>query len=258
MIKIYVCDDQEIHLLAIKKIIEDAILFAEVPMQIELASTDPVEIAEHFEPSETNVYFLDIDLSNETYDGLKLAIKIRESDPRGFIIFITSHLEFGMLTFEYKLGTFDYIVKTPDPALLKNRVESTLKAIAERYQTEQVNQEQENHPKRIKFTSDYEEKYVPINELIMLEIVGNHKLQVMSKHQNFECNGSLGKLEYELPNYFFRCHRSTIINLKEVVSRSAKDEIISMSNGAELQCSRRQQKKFEKLLNEFNLQPYSK
>ncbi|BDR57028.1 LytR/AlgR family response regulator transcription factor [Xylocopilactobacillus apis] len=253
MIKIFICDDQEIHLKAIQKIIEDGILFAEVPMQIKLATTDPFEIVNNITPSETNVYFLDIDLSNETYDGLKLAIKIRESDSHGFLIFITSHLEFGMLTFEYKLGAFDYIVKTPDTELLKSKINSALKAIADRCQTDQHNQEEDKNPQRIKFTSDYEEKYVLINELIMLEVIGNHKLQIMSKHQNFECNGALGKLEYELPNYFFRCNRSIIINLKEVASRSEKNETITLSNGAEVQCSKRQQKKFEQLITKLNL-----
>ena len=68
-------------------------------MEIVLATTDPLELLKKFNSQETNVFFLDIDLANEQYNGLSLALKIRESDPNGFIVFITAHLEFCMLIF---------------------------------------------------------------------------------------------------------------------------------------------------------------
>jgi two-component system response regulator AgrA len=253
MIKIFICDDELIHLEAIRQVIERGILFSKITTKIELATTEPEKIMDSLDKldrHELNVYFLDIDLSHEIYDGLKLAMKIREKDPFGFIIFITSHIEFGFLTFEYKLGAFDYIVKTDSSELLKNKIISTLKAIEDRWNVNLQNNEEQSA--KIKFISDYEEKFIPVNELIALEIVGNHKLQIISKYKIFESNGTLGKIENKLPNSFFRCHRSSIINLKEVVSVSKKGEIVTMSNGIEIQCSKRQQKKFLQLLKEIN------
>ncbi|BDR55552.1 LytR/AlgR family response regulator transcription factor [Xylocopilactobacillus apis] len=246
MIKIYVCDDQEVHLQAITQIIENRIAFEEISMELVLATTNPSELLERFNSQEINVYFLDIDLSDEQYDGLNLALKIRESDPNGFIIFITSHLEFGMLIFEYKIGALNYIVKTADPELLKSKINSTIDTICERTQNS-VNQ----HEQEIKFASGRGDKYILISDLIALELVGNHKLEIVSKHQVFNCNGSLGQFEDELPNHFIRCRRDMLVNLNEVVTCSVKEEMITMSNGFTISCSRWQINKFKPILEKF-------
>ncbi|BDR57861.1 LytR/AlgR family response regulator transcription factor [Xylocopilactobacillus apicola] len=239
MTKIFICDDQPTHLGAVKKIVENGILFAEHPFNIELATTDPNEIVQHLGNNEMAVYFLDIDLNHEEYDGLKLAMKIREKDPFGFLIFITSHLEFGMVTFEYKLGAFDYIMKTPDLELFKERILAALRAVVERTTTNsEVN--------RIKLKTDYEDRYLSVEDLIMLEIVGNHRLQITTKDQVTECNGTLKKVKSELPNYFFSCNRGIVINLKEVAAQ--KLETVVMTNGSIVQCSGRQMKELKKRL----------
>ncbi|BDR59115.1 LytR/AlgR family response regulator transcription factor [Xylocopilactobacillus apicola] len=247
MIKIFVCDDQETHLAAITKIIKDKTMFEEIAMQIEVATTNPQEIIGNLDAATTSIYFLDIDLANEQYDGLQLALKIRESDPHGFIIFITSHSEFGMLTFEYKLGAFDYIVKPTDPELLKNKIDSAIDTICERYRIDQAN----NHEEEIEFTSDRDRKYIRLKDLVDIEVVGNHKLKVVSKHQIFECNGSLEKFEGHFPDYFIRCRRDALVNLKEVVECSSKEGIIKLSNGFTIECSKWQIKKFAPILAKF-------
>jgi len=253
MIQIFICDDQKLHLDAIKKIIETKIVFADVPMKVALATTNPTEIIKSVSPKTTNVYFLDIDLDSESFDGLKLAIKIRSIDVHSFIIFVTSHMEFGMVTFEYKLGAFDYILKTPDKEIFENKIESTLKAIVKRCQTDQHNQMIENNKQSIKFISDYEEKHIQTRELITLEVVGNHKIRVTSEHQIFDCYGTLGSFIKELPDYFFRINRSTVINLRMIVRCSTKEEIIRMANGTNILCSKRQLRKLKGLLNEFDI-----
>ncbi|BDR58098.1 LytR/AlgR family response regulator transcription factor [Xylocopilactobacillus apicola] len=252
--KIFICDDQEIHLLAIKKIVESLIACKDAPMSIAIATTEFEEIISNLETNGLNIYFLDIDLNNDRYNGIDLALKIRQIDPLGFIIFITSYFEYGMLTFEYKIGAFDYIIKSLDSAILKEKINNVLNAVAQRHQFILNNQEKiDNDSKSIKFVSDYEEQFVLIEELIMLEMIGNHKLQVITKDRIFECNGTLGGFESKLPNYFFRCHRSVIINLKKVIKRSIKDESFVLSNGAEVQCSTRKQKKCIHMLDNLNI-----
>lgn len=255
MFKIFVCDDQDIYLKNISKIIKDRILFLDMPMKIEFATTKPAELISKLDSriSEKDIYFLDIDLSDETYDGLKLAVKIRKYDPDGFIIFITSHLEFGMLTFEYKIGAFDYIVKTDDWQAFKDKIGEALSSIAERCETGKINSEKKNELKLLKFVSDYDIKQVNIDDLVSLEVVGNHKISVTGKYQMFQCNGSLSKIFNNLPEYFFKCSRSSIINLKEMESRSVKDEVIIMSNGSKIPCSKWQQNKFKDTLDKFSM-----
>lgn len=58
-----------------------------------------------------------------------------------------------MLTFKYKISTLDYIVKTTDTELLKNKINSVIDTICERYEkSKDSHSEQE-----IKFTSDRED-----------------------------------------------------------------------------------------------------
>lgn len=44
-------------------------------------------------------------------NGFELAQEIRKFDPRGFIIFITTHAELSYMTFTYKVEALDYIIK---------------------------------------------------------------------------------------------------------------------------------------------------
>ncbi|MBP1047234.1 response regulator transcription factor [Enterococcus sp. BWM-S5] len=256
MINIFICDDSIQHLENIKEIIKAGTLFLDTPMNIKQATTSPKSLLEamgQYKDDETNVYFLDIDLADRQYDGLQLAVAIRERDPLGFIVFVTSHVEFGFLTFEYKLGAFDYIVKTADSDILRSKIFATIKAIEKRWNTKvSSSKEWQQTSRKIRFVSDYEEKYVGLEEIIAMEVIGNHKLQVVTKHQIFECNSSLGNFEKQLPEYFFRCHRSYIINLKEVESKSRTAEEVVMTNGFVVQCAKRQQKKFLELIKMIN------
>ena len=52
--------------------------------------------------------------------GLELAVKLREYDPRGFIVFITAHDDMMFETFRYRLEALDYIVKGA-PAMMAAR-----------------------------------------------------------------------------------------------------------------------------------------
>lgn len=58
----------------------------------------------------TGAFFLDICLQSEM-TGLILAQELRKIQPRCFIIFITSHSEMSILTFQYKVEALDFIIK---------------------------------------------------------------------------------------------------------------------------------------------------
>ena len=51
--------------------------------------------------------------------GLTLAQEIRKYDPRGFIIFVTTHSEMSYMTFIYKLEALDFILKDEPKELPK-------------------------------------------------------------------------------------------------------------------------------------------
>ena len=47
------------------------------------------------------IFFLDIEIKQETQKGLEVAGKIRKLDPYALIVFVTTHSEFMPLTFRY-------------------------------------------------------------------------------------------------------------------------------------------------------------
>ena len=103
MIDIYICEDSEEQREAITHYVESAVLIREYDMKIKISTNSPEKIIEELKLSDnTGIYFLDIDLQS-TKNGILLAKEIREYDPRGFIIFVTSHSEMSFLNFQYKV-----------------------------------------------------------------------------------------------------------------------------------------------------------
>ena len=72
--------------------------------QLVFTSQNPNELLHYTKINKVNVAILDIDLNNEM-SGLKLAENIRKYDKEIYIIFITGHLEFGLVAYKYKTLT---------------------------------------------------------------------------------------------------------------------------------------------------------
>ena len=111
MIKIFICEDNKNQQEKFKDIISNIIIIENYDMEIELVTENPYEVLEHIKENTTSgLYFLDVDLHSKI-NGIQLAEKIRKYDPRGFIVFVTTHAEMSYLTFMYKVEAMDYIIK---------------------------------------------------------------------------------------------------------------------------------------------------
>ena len=65
------------------------------------------------------VYLLDIDLKNQTKQGLDIGLEIRKEDLKAQIAFVTAYSEFMPLTFRYKIQALDFVDKSMEDADLK-------------------------------------------------------------------------------------------------------------------------------------------
>ena len=93
MLKLYICEDIEVQRNRMQQVIENMILMEELDMEFGCVSEDPHRILDTVkETGEVGIYFLDIALGADM-TGLTLAQEIRKYDPRGFIIFVTTHSE---------------------------------------------------------------------------------------------------------------------------------------------------------------------
>ena len=110
MISIYICDDEETVRHQIKDALQRKILMENYDMKVLCAATAR-ELLNALEDNRRNIYFLDVDLEDEAWDGFTLGQELRRRDPHGTLIYITGYGDLAWKTFQYHLEAFDYIVK---------------------------------------------------------------------------------------------------------------------------------------------------
>ena len=226
MLDIFVCEDNAIQRQNIVKTIQNAVLIEELDMQLVLDTGDPYKLLEKLEASRnTGIYFLDIDL-NSSMNGMKLAQQIRLYDPRGFIIFITAHSELSYMTFQYRVEAMDFVLKD-NPAEAKVKLRECLLNAMERH-TLQTNKTHKVYTLEVggrKISVDYE-------DILFFETSSNlHKVILHAKDRQIEFPGTIKELASALSGDFVRCHRSFLINKKNIKEIDAKNRIIHFING---------------------------
>ena len=134
MLKVYICEDDKSQRDQYSKIIQDIIAIENLDFKVEMISEDPRKVLEHVKNVKgqgSGIYFLDIELKVDDLNGIILAQEIRKYDPRGFVVFVTTHSEMTLLTFKYNVEAMDYIIKDITKDNIKN--------IKEKFRTVQAN-----------------------------------------------------------------------------------------------------------------------
>lgn len=178
-------------------------------------------------PSQTNIYFLDIILG-EFSNGLKLAQRIRDKDIFGYIIFVTSHLEFAFPAIQYKIRALDYILKNDGD--LKNRIFQCLDTIRK----EIAGKPNEVEEQTILIRTNGTHFIIPLNDIIYFETNTTKRSIVLhTQDKAIEFRDSLDELQNRLNESFYRCHRSYLINLRYIqsISRKRSDLHVLLKNG---------------------------
>ena len=210
---------------AIVQTIQNTVLIEEPDMRLVLDTGDPYVLLEKIKGSQsTGIYFLDIDLGSNI-NGMKLAQQIRLLDPSGFIIFITAHSELSYMTFQYRVEAMDFVLKNPAEMDVKIR-ECLLNAI-ERYtlQTNRTHRVYTIETGGRKISIDYD-------DILFFETSGNaHKVILHGKDRQIEFPGAIKELTKTLDGDFVRCHRSFLINKKNIKEADTKNRMIYFTNG---------------------------
>lgn len=226
MLNIFVCEDNAIQRQTIVQTIQNIILMEELDMQLVLDTEDPYVLLERVKASQdTGIYFLDIDL-NSDMNGMKLAQQIRLFDPRGFIIFITAHSELSYMTFQYRVEAMDFVLKD-NPAEVKVKIRECLLNAMERYtlQTNKTHKVYTIETGGRKISVDY-------NDIFFFETSGNiHKVILHAKDRQIEFFSTIKDLLKAFGDDFVRCHRSFLVNKKNIKEVDTKNRIIHFING---------------------------
>ena len=226
MLKIFVCEDNIEQKDKLNNIIENIILIENYDMNLELATGDPHKILNYLKSTETSgIYFLDVDLHCDI-NGIQLAEQIRKYDPRGFIIFITTHAEMSYLTFIYKVEAMDYIIKD-NFKNISDRIKQCIENAHNKYLTKTTDLQKV-------FSIKVDDKIININydNIIFFETSQTiHKIVIHCNNRQVEFYGQMKDVEKSLDDKFCRCHTSFIVNKSKIKEIDKKNRIAYMING---------------------------
>ena len=234
---VIICEDNNIQRTKLESVIIEEINSSNLNINISQSTSNPKEIIEYISISENKnfIFFLDIEL-NSDLNGIELAHIIRKYAPQGYIVFVTSHAELTLLTFEYKVQVMDYILKFNSKILRSEISECLIEAYND---CKNVN----NIGKRY-ISIDVGNKVVNFNadDILFFETERDHKISIHSFDEHIEFYCSLKKIEKLMPPYFYKVHRSYIVNTRNIKSIDKNTLTIEMANGANCYISKRYMK----------------
>ncbi len=173
-----------------------------------------------------DILFLDIQMDG--MDGLETARKLRAGKFRGFLIFITVLKEMVFQSFEVQ--AYDYLVKPVD----EKQFEKTMERLFASMQN--VGEDS------LLVQQGYERRIVPKDEIVFCEVIDRKIYLNLASGEVVDYYERIENLETKLDSYFFRCHRSYLINLKHL--KGYKNGTAYMDNNKEVPVSRLRSKEF--------------
>ncbi len=209
---IAICDDELSVLKAIAKITEASIISNDFDAEVKLATTNQSLIFDGIKKHEIDVLFLDVDFKGNGINGVEFALELRKYNKNFKLIFMTSHFEYAMLSFQCK--TFDYIMKPIDDTKVTN--------VLKRLSTDLC----EAELGLFKVNKDY---MVRTKDILYIER-NKSKATIYTKDCTYQTCSSLNTLEQELPNSFVRVHRSYIVNTDQISKVSKENKSIYFTN----------------------------
>ena len=199
--KALIVDDEPLACDEIQFLLED---FPEIEV---IGEVNNIDAAKKFiNDKDPDLIFLDIQLPGES--GFDLLNKV---DIRGHVVFVTAYDEYAVRAFE--VNALDYLLKPVNP----KRLEKTIK----RY----INSKNDslNIIKKLEYDDsiflriDHSIKFIKLNSIIVINAEADYSQIVTLEGKQGLVLKSLKEWQSILPEkYFYRIHRSTIINCNYV------------------------------------------
>ncbi len=213
MIKIGICDDNEIEYMLLKKIVTT--LLTEKGLDYEISTfSKGEELLSAMEKEAFQLLFLDIMM--EGIDGIHLGKLIRNHDLDTEIIYCTSSQEFLLASYEvFALG---YVIKPYEVVQIGRLLDYF------------IHKHGISSTKYIMVKSNFMKRKIFFDEIIYVESMNKVVLFQTSSSGEIKVYDKLGNIEKELNNdNFLRCHQSYIINM-DFVARMDESEFITITN----------------------------
>lgn len=195
VIRIAVCEDEQVLLEQLADQVKVILEKHSVPASVSAYASGAALLAK----DPFDILLLDIEM--EPLNGLELAGKLRARGDEGRVIFITAYQQYALKA--YDVQAFHYLVKPVDLEKLET-VLLKVCSILKRESGQSLAIHQGGAVRRIAF-----------GQISYLEVI-NRKIYIHRNQETFPFYGKINELEQMLPEVFFRCHRSYIVNFDHV------------------------------------------
>ena len=174
-----------------------------------------------FEYEENNTYdILLLDIEMGTMNGIDLAKNIRETNDTVQIIFITGFPDF--IAEGYEVSALHYLMKPVS--------EEKLHAVLDKAAANLAKSE-----KRLCITYDRQTDFIPLSQITYIEAQKQY-VEIHTSDALYRMKSSLTDVETQLDEYFFKCQRSFIVNLRYVMR--IKNDCVVLKDTSEVPISR--------------------
>ncbi|MGL5328789.1 MAG: LytR/AlgR family response regulator transcription factor [Peptostreptococcaceae bacterium] len=158
-------------------------------------------------PEKIDILFLDIQMDKLT--GMDTARKIRGFDNSVEIVFTTAILDY--IHEGYEVRAYRYLLKPLKYECILKHTKSCIKELMQKKDTVLIKDASQT-------------VIIPTNDILYVEVLGK-EVTVYTKEESYIFKASMKSIEDKLlSKNFFRCHKSFLINIKNV--KSLKENIV--------------------------------
>ena len=188
------------------------------------------------EETNPDIAFFDVELE----DGLSFELLEKIPEINFEIIFVTAYSNYALNAFKY--SAIDFVVKPIDCDDIKRATERAFKSLKDKDINQRIknllqNKNESTENQRIILPTSDSIHYVKIKEIVRCESDINYTSFHLLDGKKVLVSQTLGEYEKILPDFFFRAHRSHLINLKFITEFKKKTNIIHLSNNEKIPVS---------------------
>lgn len=226
MLKVAVCDDNEIFLKEVKAVLSELNQIDETYYYASPQDLLNDIVGEQISP---NLLLMDIQFG-ETKNGLNYAEELLHIAPELGVICVTGYNDrYAQHVLLHNINLIGYLTKPLDKELLVSYLNKAL----EKYRS----------PAFLQFTSHGKSYSISADSIFYIES-RNHTLHLHTEKTCYEFYDKLSRLEPNLPTLFAQCHKSFLVNMSHVSGIEPSD--LTLSNGEKIPISKNYQSKIQK------------
>ncbi|MBY0758327.1 MULTISPECIES: LytR/AlgR family response regulator transcription factor [Sellimonas] len=210
--KIAVCDDSEVDRQYISGMVARWAKENGCMVQNDMFASAENFLFRYAEKKDYDILLLDIEMGK--MDGVTMAKKLRQDNDTIQIVFITGYSDY--ISEGYEVAALHYLMKPVKEEKLFSVLDRAVEKLAK-------------NEKVLYFDIGGEIVRVPVYQIRYAEVFGNYV--TIHASEDLTVKMTLGKLEKELDDRFFRVSRSAIVNLTQI-SRVTRKEIRLRDGGA--------------------------